>query len=97
LVKKILGILYMIALVGVSTWAQHPAAQPPAHESGDGVPRITVQELKAKIDKKEKVTVVDVRANVATMIKGAIHIPLNDFEKRLNELPKDHLIVTVCS
>jgi len=97
LIKKVLGILFIIALVGVSAWAQQPAAPQPGQEFGDGVPRITVQELKAKMDKKEKVTVVDVRASIATMIKGAIHIPLNDLEKRLNELPKDHLIVTVCS
>ena len=92
MVKKLLGIFFMIALVGLSTWARQPGQENP-----DGVPRITVQELKAKMDKKEKVTVVDVRASIATMIKGAIHIPLSDLEKRLNELPKDHLIVTVCS
>ena len=63
----------------------------------DGVPRIAVKELKEKLDKKEKVVVVDVRRNIATKIKGALHIPLDELEQRLNELPKDNLIVTVCS
>jgi hypothetical protein len=91
LIKRTLGVLLMIALVGITAWAQQPAAQ------DDGVPRITVQDLKAKMDKREKVIVVDVRASIATIIKGAIHIPYSELEKRLNELPKDNLIVTVCS
>lgn len=63
----------------------------------DGVNRITIEELKTKMDKKESVIVVDVRGHVGTVIKGAINIPLAEMEKSLDKLPKDKLIVMVCA
>jgi hypothetical protein len=96
LIKRTLGALLMLVLVGVSAWALQPAGNL-FDTNSDEVPRITVQELKEKMDKKEKVTVVDVRASATIVIKGALLIPVNEIEKRLAELPKDHLIVTVCS
>lgn len=83
--------LLAIAFVSLSVFAQAPASNP------NDVGRITIEELKAKIDKKEKVLVVDVRTHTERVIKGAKHIPLGDLEKRLTELPKDRLIVTVCA
>lgn len=63
----------------------------------DGIPRITVDELKAKIDKHEEVLVVDVRTHLSSKIKGAVHISYTDISKNLDKLPTDRLIVTVCA
>ena len=89
LVRRTMGLLLMIALAVITAGA--------FQSDSDGVPRITVKELKTKLDNKEKVIVVDVRKNIGSKIKGALHIPMDEMEKRLNELPKDSLIVTVCS
>jgi len=105
LVNRALTVLFVISLVCISVWAQEhqPASQPanqPASQpaaSSEDVARITVDELKTKLDKNEKVVIVDVRKHIGTIIKGAVHIPLEDIEKRLNELPKNKLIVTVCT
>jgi hypothetical protein len=68
-----------------------------------GLPRITAQELKQQLDRKEAVTIVDVRARVGFKlfsIQGAINIP-NDPEEEsiagLRSLPKDRLIVFYCT
>src|SRR5947208_3010531 len=78
LTKSLLSALLVIALAALTAWAQTPdnTANP------DGVQRISVTDLKAKLDKKEKVIVVDVRAHTGSMIKGALHIPLADLEKQ---------------
>jgi hypothetical protein len=68
----------------------------------DVVPRITVQELKAKMDKGEDIVIVDVRAgreyaDSKIRIRGAIRIPIVQLEVRSNELPRDKEIITYCT
>jgi rhodanese-related sulfurtransferase len=66
---------------------------------GDGVKRLTKDELRAALDKGTAI-VVDVRPAQAyqqTHIKGAIHIPLEQVGARTGELPRDKMIVTYCS
>ena len=68
----------------------------------DDVPRITVQELKAKIDKGEDLVVVDVRTGKdyegsRIKIKGAVRIPIVQLEERYKELPMDKEIITYCT
>ena len=62
--------------------------------------RIPIPELKKKLDTKKKVVVVDVREtreiNESGAIPGAIHIPMKQIEKRMDELPKDAEIVFYC-
>ncbi len=63
------------------------------------VPRITVEELKAELD-KGSVTVVDVRgasSYEASHVPGALHIPELEAKSRAAELPRDRLIVTYCT
>jgi rhodanese-related sulfurtransferase len=49
-------------------------------------------ELKAKLDKGEKVLVIDVRSDdevKSGSIPGAIHIPMEQLEARMKDIPKD--------
>jgi adenylyltransferase/sulfurtransferase len=66
----------------------------------DGIPQISVQELKRRIDAKEDVFVLDVREpyEVPIVNIGAPLIPLGDLPKRLDELTaqKDREIVVHC-
>ena len=58
--------------------------------------RITIEEFKRLRD-AGKVYVLDVRYSIETKIKGAAHVPLDQLESRLSELPRDREIVTYCS
>lgn len=65
----------------------------------DGAARITVTELKDLVD-KNAVLIVDTRgpeAYIGEHIKGAINIPAGTIVNRLNELPRDKMIVAYCS
>jgi rhodanese-related sulfurtransferase len=77
------------------------AQQPPV------IGMISVEELKAKLNNNEMVTVIDVRGSEAyaasrTTIKGALHFKLRRLRSRfkfapLKDLPKDREIVTYCA
>ena len=78
-----------------------PSGQKPASTPivGDGVKRVTKDELRAALDSGTAV-VVDVRPAQSyqqSHIKGAIHIPLEQVGARAGELPRDKMIVTYCS
>ncbi len=56
------------------------------------VPRITVQELKARLDSGEEMVIVDVRSagsynSSRVKIKGAIRISPDEIAKRAGEIP----------
>lgn len=70
--------------------------------AGDGVPRITKEELKAKLDKGEKIIILDVRTagsyNGSVMrIKGDMRKEPNMAESWYKDLPMDREIVTYCT
>jgi type IV secretory pathway VirB10-like protein len=72
------------------------AAQPAEIE------RVTVEELKEKIAKREPITIIDSRSqgsydSTPTKIKGAIRIPLDEVQARLKDIPRDKEIVVYCT
>jgi len=78
-----------------------PSGQKPTSTPivGDGVKRVTKDELREALDKGTAI-VVDVRPAQSyeqSHIKVAIHIPLEQISARSNELPRDKMIVTYCS
>lgn len=65
-------------------------------------PRITVNELKKRMDAGEDFTVIDVRnpqawAQSDTMMPDAIRVPIDDFKRHLSEIPKSRPVVTYCT
>jgi len=91
-VKRLLVSLAVLFTLGILTGAVFT----PQADALD-VPRMTLNELKNKLDKKADIIVVDVRSKysfVQEHIKGAISIPLGEVEERYKELlPKDKEIV----
>lgn len=84
--------------------ALQPVTQtPPAEQKPEGeVPRITVEELKAKLAKNAPVFIIDSRSpgsydNSEIKIKGAVRIPMDEIESRLSEIPRDREIVVYCT
>lgn len=87
---SIAAMLLVCALVGFGA--------KPAQE-GDGARRITLADARAALD-AGKAILVDVRDEASykfSHAKGALWIPLNDIAKRINELPRDKMIITYCS
>ena len=65
-------------------------------------PRITVEELKRRMDAGEDFTVIDVRNPEAwvetdTVIPEAIRVPLDKLEKNLPRIPKGRPVVAYCT
>jgi rhodanese-related sulfurtransferase len=61
------------------------------------IPRITPEELKAKVDRGEPVLILDVRkAPDGGKIRGALHVPLAEIETGAASLPRDREIVAYC-
>ena len=66
------------------------------------VERITVEQLKEKIDKNEPVFIIDSRSTGSYdgsdyKIKGSVRIPESEIEARLAEIPRDKPIVIYCT
>jgi rhodanese-related sulfurtransferase len=62
--------------------------------------RIPIPELKKRLDAGKNVVVVDVREpseiKETGAIPGAVHIPIRQIEKRMDEIPKGAEIVCYC-
>jgi len=64
--------------------------------------RITVDEVKERMDRGEQFTFVDTRNPIAwsesdQKLPNAIRIPANELEQHLDEIPKDRAVITYCT
>ena len=64
--------------------------------------RITVDELKERMDLKEEFAVVDTRnpkawTEAETKLPGAIRIPADEVDEHLDQIPKDRTVITYCT
>ncbi|MDT4895544.1 MAG: hypothetical protein QOH25_621 [Acidobacteriota bacterium] len=84
---------------GSNSAASFPSTTPGHVAPSDGVKRVTIVELRDAIAKGTAI-IVDVRGDSSYQqnhIKGSISIPLDQVPTRLQELPRDKMIVTYCS
>ncbi len=73
--------------------------QPVISQSED---RITVKQLKEKLDRREPVLILDARSGNAYLgsqvrLPGALHVPADRLESTLDKLPRDKEIVVYCA
>ena len=64
--------------------------------------RVTVDEVKQRLDRGEELVFVDTRNPQAwgeadTKLPGAVRVPADEVEQHLREIPKDRTIVTYCT
>lgn len=60
--------------------------------------QMTAKDLKNRLDKGEKVLILDARSHLgAEMIKGALHVPLSQAEEWAKSGDKKAVIVTYCT
>lgn len=75
---------------------EKPAVAPVADD------RITIEQLKAKLDAGAQIIILDVRAldgwnSSPNKIKGAVRVPMEDVDKKKGEWNKASEIITYCS
>jgi len=66
------------------------------------VTRITTDEVKERMDRGEQFAFVDIRnpqawAQSNDKLPNAIRMPKEELEQRLNEIPKDRVVITYCT
>ncbi|PYS68208.1 MAG: hypothetical protein DMF69_20860 [Acidobacteria bacterium] len=64
--------------------------------------RITVDEVKERMDRGEQFTFIDTRNPVAwsesdKKLPNAIRIPANELDQHLDEIPKDRTVIIYCT
>ena len=64
--------------------------------------RVTVDEVKQRIDRGEQFTFIDTRnpkawGEAKTKLPGAIRVPAEEVEQHLNEIPRDRSVITYCT
>ena len=66
------------------------------------VTRVTVDEVKERMNRGEVFSFIDTRnpkawAEAETKLPGAIRIPADEVEKHLDEIPRDRTAITYCT
>jgi rhodanese-related sulfurtransferase len=66
------------------------------------VTRVTVDEVKERMDRGEQFTFVDTRnpqawAGATMKLPGAIRVPADHVEQYLGEIPHDRTVITYCT
>ena len=64
--------------------------------------RVTVDEVKQRMDRGEQFAFLDVRnpnawGEAETKITGAIRVPANEVEQHLKDIPQNRVIITYCT
>jgi hypothetical protein len=85
--------IFLASLAAALMCATATAQETPS----DGVGRVTVEELKALLASANPPFVIDVRSGPGRIVKGAAHIPVDQIEARLSEIPRDREVVTYCA
>ena len=64
--------------------------------------RVTVDEVKERMDRGEPLFFVDTRNPAAwgesdSKLPGALHVPANELNEHLDEIPRDRTVITYCT
>ena len=64
--------------------------------------RVTVDEVKQRLDRGEPLVFLDTRNPQAwgesdTKLPGAIRVPADEVEQHLDEIPRDRAVITYCT
>ena len=66
------------------------------------VPRITIEDLKRRMDAHEALAILDSRASDAwkssdSQIPDSIRVPPDEVDQHVSEIPRDRLVVPYCT
>ena len=96
--NMLLAAIATIALVVAGAFAQ---TDKHAHDHGSPETtkqQMTAKDLKARLDKGDKVIIIDARHDLGGQIlKGAIHVPSDKLDEWAKDADKSSVIVTYCT
>lgn len=104
--KTILVLLAAAVAVATGEKVLNTAFDSSAHAyvsdatSAQEIERISVDELKAMIERNQPVTIIDTRSEAqynGGHIRGAIRAPLNALEAGMADVPRGREIITYCA
>jgi membrane protein DedA with SNARE-associated domain/rhodanese-related sulfurtransferase len=86
----------VVGYVGFKYWQRHRLLRELR------MARVTVDELRRKQEAGEDMVILDLRSSAAlqedpSLIRGAIHLSMDDLEKRQHEIPRDRDVIVYCS
>ena len=64
--------------------------------------RVTVDEVKERLDRGEQFAYIDTRnpqawGEAETKLPGALRVPAGELEQHLDEIPRDRAVITYCT
>jgi len=105
--NTLLAATLMTALSGVAlaqsnthshSGAGHPNRASETKETPEAKPSMTPKELKDRLARGEKITIIDARSDLGGQIlKGAVHLPMDKLEEWAKDVDKSSVIVTYCT
>src|SRR5882724_4278531 len=103
--NMLLAAMATMALVAAGAFAQtvkHDHGSVKAADSKNSADaakqQMTAKDLKARLDKGDKVIIIDARHELGGQIlKGAIHIPMDKLDEWARDVDKSSVIVTYCT
>src|SRR5262245_46395441 len=95
---RFLNALMILALATVAAAQAQDSHNHGAHSARSSKDHITAKDLKQRLDKGEKIIIVDSRSNVGgQMLKGAVQVPTSELEAWSKTIEKSAIIVTYCT
>ena len=104
--NMVVAALATVSLAGAGAFAQtaqhdhdHGSAKAVSKDSPETAKQqMTAKDLKMRLDKGEKVIIIDARHELGGQIlKGAIHVPSDKLEAWARDADKNSVIVTYCT
>lgn len=106
----VLTVTAAMFLIAGSAFAQNPgsnktgatdsskATASKARDDSSAKPQISAKDLKQRLDKGEKIVIIDARHNLnGEMLKGAVHVPSDNLAEWAKNVDKKTIIVTYCT
>jgi rhodanese-related sulfurtransferase len=64
--------------------------------------RVTIDEIKERMDRGEQFAFIDTRnpkawSEAKTKLPGAIHVPAEEVEQYIADIPRDRVVITYCT
>ena len=95
--KLIVAAAVLSLMIAAGLFAA-PQTAPTTRVSDNAKHEITAQELKERLEKGEKVVILDARHDLnGQIIKSALHVPMDRLEEWAKSVDKKTVIVTYCT
>jgi rhodanese-related sulfurtransferase len=94
--NRAFSLTAVVLLIMGSVYAQGAKSDKPSDDAKKN--QMSAKELKQRLDKGDKVIIVDARHNLnGQIIKNAVHVPVDNLAEWAKSIDKNAVIVTYCT